>query len=638
MAGLALLLVYANHFDNGFEFDDTHTIVNNQYIRNIGNVPLFFTDIKYYGTNPGNQSYNPILVTLNAVDYYLAGELNPVYFHASIFIWYIVQLVLMFFVFRHIYQYAMPNVSVDLPAFLSVVFYAFHAANAETINYIIMRSDSFSALCIVAGFYLWQKPLAKKYHLYLLPVLAGILTKEVGVMFAPLLLFYVLLFEEGVSIPELFTLRKLSAIGRSIKKTIPSFVLCFGVFVLIRKIFMPEAQLIVETAGTPWQYFYTQWVVIAHYIGNFLLPLDLSADPDFELFSTVWNRKIILSLLLLLALVATSIVTSAKPANRPISFGILWFFITLAPTSSFIPFGQISNDHRTFLPYIGLVLSGGWAIFLFLQNYVLKQQKISVRALTVCYLIIVAAHAYGTHQRNEVWGSSETLWKDVTEKSPRNGRGWMNYGLIHMQQGRYEEALLCYTQTLELMPYWSYIHINMGILKNAMGYAQEAEQYFLNALRYQAENPEGYYYYATFLLKEQRDAEAYEWVNKGLLVSPGHVNLNTLAGGLKQAMQGPEEKIKQLEELCTQAPSANNYIELSVLYYQVEEFEKCAEASLRAIALEPENAIAYNNLCSAYNALHSWEKAADACQKALQIDPTFERAKNNLNEALRAGN
>ena len=35
------LLVYANHFDNGFYFDDSHTIVENHYIREIRNIPLF---------------------------------------------------------------------------------------------------------------------------------------------------------------------------------------------------------------------------------------------------------------------------------------------------------------------------------------------------------------------------------------------------------------------------------------------------------------------------------------------------------------------------------------------------------------------------------------------------------------------
>lgn len=43
--GLALLAfagAYANHFHNSFHFDDSHTILNNVYIRNFSNIPLFF--------------------------------------------------------------------------------------------------------------------------------------------------------------------------------------------------------------------------------------------------------------------------------------------------------------------------------------------------------------------------------------------------------------------------------------------------------------------------------------------------------------------------------------------------------------------------------------------------------------------
>ena len=41
---VALTAVYWNHFDNGFHFDDSHTIVNNGYIKDIGNIPLIFQD------------------------------------------------------------------------------------------------------------------------------------------------------------------------------------------------------------------------------------------------------------------------------------------------------------------------------------------------------------------------------------------------------------------------------------------------------------------------------------------------------------------------------------------------------------------------------------------------------------------
>src|SRR5438874_4607488 len=102
IAAILLLMVcaaYSNHFTNGFQFDDTHTIVDNIYIRNIKNLPLFFTDIKYFGTNITNQAYRPILVSLNAIDYWWAGGLKPAYFHADIFLSYIVLLVLLFFLF-----------------------------------------------------------------------------------------------------------------------------------------------------------------------------------------------------------------------------------------------------------------------------------------------------------------------------------------------------------------------------------------------------------------------------------------------------------------------------------------------------------------------------------------------------------
>src|ERR1022692_3455083 len=140
---LVLCAAYSNHFTNGFQYDDTHSIVDNAYIRNIKNLPLFFTDIKYFGTNINNQGYRPIVVSLNAIDYWLAGGLNPVYFHADIFVSYIALLVLMFVVFKNIFNNSIENSSTQnskfktqnsLIALLAAGFYGLHAANAETIN------------------------------------------------------------------------------------------------------------------------------------------------------------------------------------------------------------------------------------------------------------------------------------------------------------------------------------------------------------------------------------------------------------------------------------------------------------------------------------------------------------------------
>ena len=76
--------------------------------------------------------------------------------------------------------------------------FAFHTANAETVNYIISRSDVYSTFFVVVGFlmYMYWKP-AKKYQLFLIPMILGFFTKEPSIMLAPLLFLYVYFFEEN---------------------------------------------------------------------------------------------------------------------------------------------------------------------------------------------------------------------------------------------------------------------------------------------------------------------------------------------------------------------------------------------------------------------------------------------------------
>ena len=99
----ALTLVYWNHFDNGFHFDDSHTIVNNGYITDIGNLPLFFKDSRTESSLPENQTYRPVITSLNAIDYWVAGGLNPVVFHWHIYLEFLLLLVFLYLVMLNVF-------------------------------------------------------------------------------------------------------------------------------------------------------------------------------------------------------------------------------------------------------------------------------------------------------------------------------------------------------------------------------------------------------------------------------------------------------------------------------------------------------------------------------------------------------
>src|SRR3954469_6482029 len=66
---MLVALAYANHFQNGFHFDDSHAIQDNIYVRDVKNIPRYYTDATTFSVLPLNQSYRPLLQTTFALDY-----------------------------------------------------------------------------------------------------------------------------------------------------------------------------------------------------------------------------------------------------------------------------------------------------------------------------------------------------------------------------------------------------------------------------------------------------------------------------------------------------------------------------------------------------------------------------------------
>ena len=102
----AVIAAYANHFHNGFHFDDSHTIENNAAVCSLKNIPLFFRDASMFSALPSNQSYRPLVSTLVALDYWLGGSLDPFFFHLSIFALFVALTLLLALVIFHLVENA----------------------------------------------------------------------------------------------------------------------------------------------------------------------------------------------------------------------------------------------------------------------------------------------------------------------------------------------------------------------------------------------------------------------------------------------------------------------------------------------------------------------------------------------------
>ncbi|MFN4233657.1 MAG: tetratricopeptide repeat protein [Bacteroidia bacterium] len=647
-------ITYSNHFNNGFHFDDSHAVESNVYIRDLSNIPRFFKDGTTFSSLPANQSYRPIVTTSLAIDYWLGNGYNLFYFHLSTFVLFLIQGVLMYFFFRKVLNLAWQTQWNEYIALAAVAWYLLHPANAETINYVIARSDSISTLFVVLAFVMYiYSNVSRKYHLYLIPVGIGALAKPPAVMFAPMLLFYVAFFEKDLSIHDFFSKNSLSKIIETIKEVIPSFVFSAFMFLFIQKM-EPETW---DPGGfSKFNYLITQPFVMVYYVVTFFLPVSLSADTDWTPLQSISDMRFWVGMMLVIGMIFTAIVFSKDKRLRPVSFGIIWFFLALLPTSSIVPLAEVMNDHRLFFPYVGMVISVTWVIALLLYK---SKEKIIANhvyrySLLAIIFILLGTYAYGTYQRNKVWKTEESLWLDVTIKSPKNGRGMMNYGLTQMQKGNYETALKYFIKAQELTPYYSYVFINKAICLNAMGKDKaEVERNFKYAIELNPNHYNGYYFYGDWLLNSGRTKEAAENLAIAVQKSPNFIdarhrlmtayamledftNLKILAEQTLAMVPNDPIALKyiNLDKGEIEIKDETYYINKGLALYNSGNFEEAIKTWQEVLKLNPNNAIAYNNIGSAYNLMKKWDEAIPYFNKALALNPDFQLAKNNLEVAI----
>jgi protein O-mannosyl-transferase len=638
-AVLLLIAAYANHFHNEFHFDDAHVIENNLYIRSLGNVPLFFQDAYTFSSLPSNATYRPLLTLSYAVDYALGGGLKPFHFHLTQFTLHLLHGVVLFFLFLWCMDLAGRHPWNRWAALVAAALFSLHTANTETLNLLSSRSDLVSTLAVSLALLLFARyPSSRRFYLFLLPVVIGGLAKAPVVIFAPLLLAYLLLFREE---ERTATRQRRDARGISVY-VVPSFAVAAGLLWFLNSMNAPEWT---SGGGDSAAYVRTQAYVWAHYLRLFFVPVGLTADTDLRPME--WNdARIWLGLLVVGTLVAAIWASSRQKVNRPIAFGLTWFVLALIPTSVF-PLAEVANEHRIYFPYVGLSLAVVWWVTLRLRNLRLRLPR-ATWAAVIAAVAVLAAHAIGAHERNKVWRTEESLWLDVTQKSPSNGRALMNYGLTQMRQGRYEVARSYFERAAVLNPAYSTLEINLGIVNGAMGQHERAESHFRRALELSSDLDSNFFY-GRWLLQRGRGPEAVERLESAVRISRAAPAARELLMKVYAAIGSP-----RLPELAattaridpgnaTARAFAGGRYPLGVRDDSYTGFFDAAQAALwredflhaalgyrAALQLQPSSADALNNLGWALTKLGFYPPAVTAYEGALAADPGYERARNNL--------
>ncbi|MDH4225530.1 MAG: hypothetical protein OEW12_07780, partial [Deltaproteobacteria bacterium] len=118
--------------------------------------------------------------------------------------------------------------------------------------------------------------------------------------------------------------------------------------------------------------------------------------------------------------------------KRPIlGFGLVWFFLHLAPTNSLIPRYDPVNDRQLYLPIMGLAWAVGLAGVAGWEKIQGLFRGIPRGILPGMAVLVVIWLGLGTASRNLDYRSEVALWEATAAQSPRKGRVFNNLGYAY---------------------------------------------------------------------------------------------------------------------------------------------------------------------------------------------------------------
>jgi protein O-mannosyl-transferase len=298
------------------------------------------------------------------------------------------------------------------------------------------------------------------------------------------------------------------------------------------------------------------------------------------------------------------------------------------------------------MPFVGLVLAVVWAGFLMLEKRAAKGDARAVwRSAIAASVVLLALYAYGTHVRNRIWRTEESLWLDDVQKCPRNGRGLMNYGLTQMAIGKYSVALDYFQRALIYTPNYPTLEINLGVVNGAMNRTAEAEQHFRRATALAPGDDSTHFFYGRWLFSAGRVADALPQLQTTVSLNPSRLDARDLLATAYDATGDHDHAVAVAEASLQLDPAdaaakailaghrgqtASDWINVSLYRYQAGDYRASIAAALQALRLDPQSAVAYNNIGAAYAGLKQWDHAIENERAALRIEPDFQLAKNNL--------
>lgn len=445
--GLVVLAAYANACLGPFQFDDYNVIV--QY------PPVHSWSAWLDEIDSGLRPVLKLSYTLN----WTLGT-GAVGFHLFNVFVHLVNALLVYTLTRHTAVRLAPGqmASPGLLALFTALLFAAHPVQTEAVTYISGRSVSLMSVFYLGSVlaYIRGMELGKWIWSHLISPLLFILavgTKEIAVTLPAALLLWELSCTDRLN-------RRVAS--RLVARQWVHWSVLAGLFAAL--ILHPAhgshllggfgirsvvANLLSEIHG------------VAYLASRLIVFWRLNIDPALPVITSPSPGLALEGLILATGLISGIWLLRARPWA---GLGILWFFLHLLPTNSFVPRLDIANERQLYLADWGIFVAAVFTVAYAAQR--LPPLRLALTGVGVALICIFIAF---TANRNQTYRSEISLWEDVVSKAPGNARAYNNLGYAYMLAGRDEAARQAFLDALRLRPDYRPARRNLDMLPDPDG-------------------------------------------------------------------------------------------------------------------------------------------------------------------------
>jgi tetratricopeptide (TPR) repeat protein len=603
LSAIAFIL-YAQSMKHDYTLDD-HKVVDQNTIttKGIAGIPEIFKTDYWYGT--GNDElrgpvYRPAPMMIYAIIWEYFPN-NPQAYHFINVVFFSATCLLLFLLLFKLFK----EKTLLFP-FVCSLLYAAHPIHTEVVNNIKSLDEILCFLFALISIWFLLRYSDSKARMPLIfggiSFFLSLLSKETGISFLLIIPLTLYFFSDNFKksiVPVSILLVSLTGLWLIIRSAI---------FKDLQQNFITETSALNNTLYAAPDFiskYATAFYILLRYVGLLLFPHPLSCDYNFAQIKiqSFSDPGAILGAIVYLAMGIYSVYYLKK--KTIISFGILFYLITLAPVSNIFFLGGSSMAERfMYIPSFGFCL-----ILAHLLIRVTKSEKIALRyadlprffsTYSTLFLVLIgitALYSIKTISRNKDWKDTLTIFSRDIHVSPNSATANELLGNALLLRGAVTTNKTHQTDSFNL-----------------------AKKYLKRAL----EIAPGFYYASSNLgyiyIIEKKADSAFLYLKEGIKYGPDNIELNNYLGSSMLMLGKYDDAVKQFSHIISINPKYEDaYFNLASSYLGKGDANKGLASYLRLIEINPANGKAYYLAAGIYNAQGNRVKAKEFIDKAIAL-------------------